>query len=438
MKKYYLCVKDKWKLSFFLSMAWFVLSIFFSQNWFNDLSKVVNHYFAAYIVATIAILPGFITAFFNVSLWLDNRPKKVRTDYDDPVSILISAFNEQDNIKNTIDSCLKQDYAGHVEIIVINDGSSDSTKNVLDLWFSDNPQIKIINLAVNIGKSGALNIALSRTKYDIVLTLDADSILHKHALKNIVSCFKESPKNTGAVAGTVLVKNSRQNFLTKVQEHDYFYGISATKRIQSLYGATSVAQGAFSLYLKAALIEIGGWKDYVGEDIVLTWTLIEKGYRVGHCEDAYCFTVVPSTLKALINQRTRWAMGLFETIKENRGLLKKPNLFLTTVIFNFLFIFIDLSYIFIFIPGVLLALFGNFLLVGPLLLIVAIMGLAINLGMHRIHIKNFKEENLIQRKEKFLTSFMFYALIYSFLIQFASVIGYFKMIFTKKREWLTK
>ena len=88
--------------------------------------------------------------------------------------------------------------------------------------------------------------------------------------------MESAPADTAAVAGTVLVRNSRVNILTRVQEWDYYLGIAAVKRMQGLYQATLVAQGAFSLYLTEEVRRVGGWPDAIGEDIVLTWRLMES------------------------------------------------------------------------------------------------------------------------------------------------------------------
>ena len=94
---------------------------------------------------------------------------------------------------------------------------------------------------------------------------------------DLVERYLSDPPNTRAVAGTMLVRNSRANWVTRAQEWDYFHGIAAIKRVQSLYQGTLVAQGAFSIYDRATLIEVGGWADCVGEDIVLTWAMLREG-----------------------------------------------------------------------------------------------------------------------------------------------------------------
>jgi biofilm PGA synthesis N-glycosyltransferase PgaC len=122
-----------------------------------------------------------------------------------------------------------------------------------------------------------------------------------------------------------MVKNSRENWVTQAQEWDYFHGIATVKRVQSLNHCTLVAQGSFSLYEKKALKEIYGWRDTIGEDIVLTWALLEKNYRIGYCEDSVAFTVVPNTFLGWLRQRRRWARGMLEAFQYHPSLLFKPS-----------------------------------------------------------------------------------------------------------------
>ena len=67
-----------------------------------------------------------------------------------------------------------------------------------------------------------------------------------------------------------MARNSRDNWLTRLQEWDYELGIASIKRSQAIWQATLVSQGAFSVYKRQAVVEAGGWPDAIGEDIVLT------------------------------------------------------------------------------------------------------------------------------------------------------------------------
>jgi biofilm PGA synthesis N-glycosyltransferase PgaC len=235
-----------------------------------------------------------------------------------PVTVIIAARNEERNIGSTIHYISKQDYEGEIQVIVVDNGSTDETvarakKAGAELKLN----IRVL-LEEETGKFHALNRGISETNSGYVLTLDADTLLHKSAIRYIVARMVSSPEDVCAVAGTILARNSRENLLTKMQEWDYFLGIAAIKRLQGLYQGTLVAQGAFSLYKTEAVKEIGGWPEAIGEDIVLTWRFLHRNYRVYFEPLAVAFTEVPSTFRHFAKQRSRWARGM--SFKGNEAL----------------------------------------------------------------------------------------------------------------------
>jgi biofilm PGA synthesis N-glycosyltransferase PgaC len=291
-------------------------------------------------------------------------------------------------------------------------------------------------LKKNGGKAHALNIGFKEVLHNLVVTVDADSFLYRGALTNIVERYLADPPNTRAVAGKILVRNSRQNWITRCQEWDYFHGIAAIKRVQSLFQGTLVAQGAFSVYDRAALTEVGGWPECVGEDIVLTWALLKAGYRVGHCEDACLFTNAPSTIKQLVRQRQRWARGMAEAFIRHPGILLKPRLSTFFIYWNLLFPWLDLAYTIGFIPGIIFALFGYYWIVGPMTLILIPTAFVLSLQIFLIERRMFEKTGLVVRKNT--QGFFIYVLLYSLLLQPASVLGYLDELFRKPKAWGTK
>ena len=97
-----------------------------------------------------------------------------------------------------------------------------------------------------------------------------------------------------------------------MQGWDYRLGINGIKRTQAAYNSALVAQGAFSAYWTDDVRAAGGWPDAIGEDIVLTWTLLGSRGIVQYEPVAVGFTGVPTSLRALLRQRSRWARGMFE------------------------------------------------------------------------------------------------------------------------------
>jgi len=333
----YLPVSGKFLIALIGASAWMGFSIWAAEPWFADLQDHVGLVLAVFLVYGIAIIPGFMNAFLAISLILDKRPPHRALSVYPPISILVAAYNEQASIEETLVSIGHQNYPGGLQVIVINDGSTDNTSAVVERALDQYPWLTFVDLKKNGGKARALNIGLKEVLHDLVITVDADSFLYRGALTNIVERYQADPPNTRAVAGKILVRNSRQNWITGCQEWDYFHGISAIKRVQSLFQGTLVAQGAFSVYDRAALAEVGGWPECVGEDIVLTWALLKAGYRVGHCEDACLFTNVPSTVKQLVKQRQRWARGMTEAFLKHPGILLKSRLSTFFIYWNLLF-----------------------------------------------------------------------------------------------------
>jgi poly-beta-1,6-N-acetyl-D-glucosamine synthase len=434
-KRLYLSVRWKFALALLGAMLWAAFSFVAAESWLKDLSAVLGAVPAHLAIFGIAIIPGFMNAFLVVSLVLDRRPEIRAAETAWPgITILVAAYNEEACIAATIDSIARQAYPGPMEVIVINDGSTDSTAAALAALRY--PWLQVINLQRNGGKAQALNVGLARARHGLTLTVDGDSYLYRNALCNLVGRYLSDPPDTRAVAGAVLVRNSRANLVTAAQEWDYFHGIAAIKRLQSLYQGTLVAQGAFSIYDTAAVRELGGWPHTVGEDIVLTWGLLERGYRVGFAENACVFTNVPTTWTQFIRQRQRWSRGLIEAFKAHWRLLFRARMTTLFIWWNLLFPYLDLAFTLAFIPGLVLALFGIYWLAGPLTLFLLPLAGLVNFLMFRVQSRMFTQQGLQVRRN--VSGFFFYALCYSFVLQPACVIGYLQEVMNRSKSWGTK
>lgn len=430
----YVSPRAKFVAGLLIALLWAVFSYRLAGRWIADLTQIAGSALAHLAILTIAIVPGFMNAFLVCGLLLDRRPARRRIEAYPGVSIVIAAYNEEDSIVSTVESIARQNYAGELEVIVVDDGSTDHT--LRELHRLSYPWLRVIGSKRNGGKSRALNTALALVRHPLTVTLDADSLLHRGALANIVGRLMSDAADTAAVAGAVLVRNSRLNLVTRVQEWDYFHGIAAVKRLQSLYHGTLVAQGAFSLYRTAVLREIGGWPDCVGEDIVLTWCMLRRGYRVDFAEDAVAFTNVPATLGQLIRQRQRWSRGLIEAFRHHWPLLFHRRMTTLFIWWNLAFPVLDLGYTLLFLPGVLLALAGVFWLAGPMTLLVLPLGMLINLAMFKVQAGMFVAQGLKVRHNP--SGFLTYALLYSLILQPACVLGYFKEFLGMRKQWGTK
>ena len=435
--------RDRWAvgrfgLSLILALAWVVFSIWLSLPWLSDLGGLTHPLAALFVLAFVAYVPGFMNAFLMASLVL--RPHALRRTPEQwpALSILIAAYNEEALIGETLRSIAALDYPGALQIMVLNDGSTDGTAAAVrdaEALFAGSigRDLLLVSEKQNRGKARVLNDGLALAAHDLVVTIDADTLLEKGCLVALVEHLHASSPETAAIAGAVLVGNQNDSWITRAQQWDYFHGIAAVKRMQGMYNGTLVAQGAFSIYRKAALVEAGGWPDTVGEDIVLTWSLLRMGYKTGHAEDAVAWTHAPDTLRGLSNQRKRWARGMIEALAIHKRLLVAPRLRTMFIWWNLLFVSIDLTFTFAFIPGLILAFLGIFWLAGPITLLVLPLAALWNVVIYRIQTRMLKRNNIDM--EKSLRGFLLYAFIYPLLMQPVSVWGYLAELTGGRKQW---
>jgi len=416
----------------FFAFIYATVSFLIAQPWINSLAEVLKNFnLSLMIVLFIAIVPGYLNMLILVSLLMYRyEPVKIKNEELPPITLIIPAYNEEDVIRDTCRGIKQQNYPNKIEVIFVNDGSTDNTLKELQKTKLDN--LKIIE-AGHKGKANALNLGMKASSYEIIVTIDADTFLYKNAIKMIVARIISNPEYA-AVAGHVLIKNERASRLIRIQSWDYMLGISAVKRQQSFFGGTLVAQGSFSVFRKSALFDVKGWRDRLGEDIVLTWALLRKGYKIGYEPAAFAFTNAPPDYSQLFRQRQRWARGMIEGLRDHFGLIWHGKVYASYfVAMDLLFPFIDFFFTFIFIPGLILAFFGYFYVAGLMTLLVIPITIFIIIIMLNTQKKFMEYAGLKIRYNP--VAVVFYILIYQLIMSPICVVGYAKELLALKKKW---
>ena len=424
--RFYVPVRTRFLLSIAAGLVWAAFSTWVALGWIEELGRVITLPAAIAVIAGIAIVPGYLNVHLAASL-LSDRPRPLTFDHDYPgVTLLIAAYNEEAQIAQTIEYALRQDYAGPLEIVVADDGSADRTR---ELALGSDPRVRVVT-APHAGKASALNAALETVRTPLLATIDADTLLMPYALRHAVARMLCSPPDTVAVAGSVLVRNSRANTLARMQEWDYFLAIASVKRQQALFQGTLVAQGAFSVYRTTAVMNVGGWPNR----IVLTWALIKEGGRTIFEPTAVAFTDAPVGFRHFVRQRQRWARGMIEGLREHgRDLLGSRRMYAHSVAANCLFPYLDTVYTIAVPTGIALALMGNFLIIGPMTAAVLPISLTIALTMLVRQRTIFRRLGLKIRRN--LLGFVLYVLVYQLVMSPISVSGYAKELLGARRVW---
>ncbi len=275
------------------------------------------------------------------------RPRVARrakdADYAPTVSLIVPAYNEGAVIARTVQSLRTQAYAA-LEIIVVDDGSTDDTLAAAEHGADGDARVRCFRQP-NGGKAHALNTGIAHATGDIVVVVDADTILAPDAIRHLVRPLADA--RVGAVAGNAKVGN-RVNLVTRWQSVEYVTSQNLDRRAFALLNCITVVPGAIGAWRREAILACGGFQhDTLAEDQDLTLSLLRQGYRIGLADRAIAWTEAPETLGALLKQRFRWSFGTLQCAWKHRaamrtrstralGLVGLPNVWLFQLLFPLL------------------------------------------------------------------------------------------------------
>ncbi len=421
-------MKTKFILSICFGWLWMIVSFFFAVGWAQEISYIIPVAYVWWVIIGIALLPGLLMSTMFFSNLLHWKLKKY-PDTTEDTTIIMCAHNEERTIVQSIQAIINQEYSGHIRLIVVDNASTDHTKQeIIRLQASSFKNCSVEYVYCDQpGKANALNCGLELICTPHFITVDADTNLEKQAVQKIMNHLVFC--NSACVAGNMFVQNAKSSLAAKMQIYDYLLSIAAIKRCQGSYQSTLVAQGAFSAYQTEAVRKVGGWQDVLGEDIVLTYQLLQQGLPSTYEPGAVGYTTVPETFNDLYNQRKRWAIGMLE------GLFAIPPWKQGTVFsrhftfVNFSIIYLDLAFLFGFVPGVILALLGYYYLAGLLTLLTLAVCVVLYFSMYL-----YQKRLNIPFKNSVL-GFVCFLLFFQIIQSTAALHGYCIRFLHRKGEW---
>lgn len=243
--------------------------------------------------------------------------------YSPKVSIVVPAWNEEVGILKTMESILYNGYE-NIQLIVVNDGSTDDSDNKIRTFIQelskDNYELSqkiTYKYKKNGGKGAALNTGIKLAKGEILLTIDADSVLKKGSLTKLVTYFRD--EEMMAVVGNVQVTNT-STLIGLAQHLEYYLGFY-NKRAHAVLGAEYIFGGACASFRREVFEKIGLF-DTVNktEDIEMSMRLRYNGFKCTYAEDVICYTEGASNLNGLVKQRVRWKKGRLDTFRKYKSM----------------------------------------------------------------------------------------------------------------------
>jgi cellulose synthase/poly-beta-1,6-N-acetylglucosamine synthase-like glycosyltransferase len=230
------------------------------------------------------------------------------------VAAIIPAFNEEGMLPLAVNSVLQQTRKVR-RIFIVDDMSTDRTQEIAQNLAKRNRNIVYIRNEIKRGKAGGINYVLRHVSEEVVVVVDADTILDKNFVENILKSlrFTEAAGATGYVVPYAAKKSDSPYVLHRATT--YLYMQEVEKRAQESVNGIIVLAGCAVAFKRKALLEVGGMpRDTITEDMDLTWRFLEKGWRVIYCKNAYALTDEPESFTSYRTQLNRWYGGFFECL----------------------------------------------------------------------------------------------------------------------------
>ena len=233
----------------------------------------------------------------------------------DELTVIVPAYNEGASLADTIESLFGQTTPPR-EIIVVDDCSTDDSADV-----ASGLGVRVLRPPANTGsKAGAQTFALAYVDTQFVMAIDADTVLADDAIEVLAAAFDDP--QVAAASGLVLPRHI-STIWERGRYVEYLYSFTFHKAVQDFYNKPLISSGCFSMYRTDWLCEVGGWSQRtLAEDMDLTWTFYEHGWKVRFIPDAVSYPIEPHDLGFLAKQLRRWSHGFVQNISLHwRGLL---------------------------------------------------------------------------------------------------------------------
>jgi cellulose synthase/poly-beta-1,6-N-acetylglucosamine synthase-like glycosyltransferase/peptidoglycan/xylan/chitin deacetylase (PgdA/CDA1 family)/spore germination protein YaaH len=285
-----------------------------SSTGFRIYHSIEEFLWAFMIVATALVVGRTL-----VVIWLAYRFRRgPKTDFAEPVSVVMAAYNEEKVIAETLRTLLATDYKGEIEVVVVDDGSRDETAAEVERVARSQPRVRLLHQE-NHGKARALQRGLAAARYGIIVFVDADTQCQPDTLPRLLEPFADA--RIGAVSGHAKVGNLR-TFIARCQALEYTCGFNLDRRAYNRWNCITVVPGAISAVRKDAIDEAGGLSlQTLAEDTDLTLSLHRQRQRIVYVPGAIAWTEAPETVRTLARQRSRWAYGTLQCLWKHRDMV---------------------------------------------------------------------------------------------------------------------
>jgi cellulose synthase/poly-beta-1,6-N-acetylglucosamine synthase-like glycosyltransferase len=248
-------------------------------------------------------------------------------EYKPSVSILISAYNEEkvieQRVKNIFDSKYPLD---KIEILIGSDCAIDSTNAILQNLANQFSYLKIFLFEERRGKAAVLNDLVKEANNEILIFTDANTEFDRNAISNLVKGF--SVPKVGGVSGRLILTDEAIAKSEGVEEAKYWKLETYLKKAEGKIGILIGANGGI-FAIRKNLFETIPLVKAVTDDLYISLSVLNKGYKFLYCEDAIAKEDVGKTVVTEYKRKIRFISTNFQTALYLKSLLLNKNILLS-------------------------------------------------------------------------------------------------------------
>jgi len=287
------------------------------------------------VLFLVALVTGLISIYaFNVwvmSLLSIRGRNKVadppRVESWPRVSIHLPLFNEERVARRLLTACVGLDYPRErMEILVVDD-STDGTTAVAREFESKFPGfVTVIHRQERSGfKAGALQLALERSKGELIALFDADYVPPHDFLKKMVP-YVYVDDRVAFVQSRWSYLDGQFSWLAKALSLGIDVYAFVDQRARYVGNLLAHFSGTCGVFRKEAIQGAGGWSaETSAEDLDLSIRLHLKGWRFIYVPTVVCPGEIPASFNNLRLQQFRWAKGFSECLRKYAGTIVRSS-----------------------------------------------------------------------------------------------------------------
>jgi len=215
------------------------------------------------------------------------------------ISLYIPVYNGESTIESVLKNALQLD-PGADEIIIIDDGSNDQTKEILKKYEN---RITIIKNKTNQGLGFSRNLAISKSKNQLVASIDSDVEPEK---KWLLKLYETQKKFGSAICGGRLFEKYKDKSIYNMWRH--IHGTQNPFGDKIIENLGDTVSGSNTLLNKEAWSNVGGYLNQYktnGEDVTFCRKLVISKYKISYNGTAECNHLQNDNLKSLCNRARR-------------------------------------------------------------------------------------------------------------------------------------